>query len=470
MSATSLPLAHVSVTTQARNHQESTMDANTHYAPLGASTSAPLTQTRLPTGDIQVSEMATNSARGSSADRDSREDVGATGSNWLQEDAPSYQRLGVGQGVRPSLAALQSSVYAGAPQGPALLIGGAHGIPARPQPLSSYHGTSLASRPPSWEPTRSQTLPIRPAREPTLFARRYVLELPSPGKIYYIPDGRHIPNSLIHKQKRQAGFFEHPALVVGTDRDIAYFYALTKAPPHAIGQLNMCLRIGTTTVDEGLGVLKLAAGSPPMLTETWVNLEQRFTIEWKNLDNWATDVRVDLDDTWKIWKRVQELEADQNRYLYKPLPRDMSVIQPGTVVMLPNNARSATLGAPVLVLENDFPRFYFLRIKTMSENMHFNPAAKRRNGNPRRLCLEISDRPKIGHDGTPVMLLEAGSPSMREQSYVEVRPRAKPDLLERAKSWCWPPVMLRPHSIQLLREFMRRAAARPAEEELEEEE
>jgi hypothetical protein len=157
--------------------------------------------------------------------------------------------------------------------------------------------------------------------------------------------------------------------------------------PLAIGELNMCLRMGKTTAGEGPGTLKLVHGCPPLKTESWINLEQRFHIEWHNLDEWAVDIRVEIKDLWKLWKRIQELEAEQNRYIYKPLPRDMNLLPPGTVVMLCNDHTSATLGAPVVILENRYPLFRFLRIKLLRDNKHFNPAAKRQNGNPRHMCL-----------------------------------------------------------------------------------
>ncbi|KAH7380000.1 hypothetical protein BKA66DRAFT_370713, partial [Pyrenochaeta sp. MPI-SDFR-AT-0127] len=243
-----------------------------------------------------------------------------------------------------------------------------------------------------------------------------VQQTPVPGKVYYMPNGRHIPYSIIHQQKQQEGFFKHPVLVVGVHSHIAYFYGLTKVPPYAIRELKMCLQIGTSTVDAGTEVLKLAYGSALMHSETWLNLEQRFYIEWENLHDWDLNVRVDPNDLWKIWKRVQELEASQNRFIYKPLPRDINLFQPGIVVLLLNGPNASTLGAPVLIIESIYPRFRFLRVKQTDENIHFNLNAKRKNGVDRARCLQISKYPRMGHDGTPVMLLEPESPDMREPS------------------------------------------------------
>ena len=282
---------------------------------------------------------------------------------------------------------------------------------------------------------------------------------PALGKVYYMPDGRSIPSSIIHHQQRNSGFFNHPVLVTGVEGGIAHFYALTRAPPQAIGQLSMCLRLGTTSWDAGAGVLKLASGSAAMRKETWVNLERRFSIEWENLEIWAGNVTIDRHDLWKLWGRVAELEADQNRYLYKPLPRDMTCLRPGSIVLMPNEAGASTLGAPVLVVDNLYPQFRFLRVKIFEENMYFNPATKRKHVQPRHMCLEISRRPKMGHDGTPVMLLEPESPAMRQPSYVEVFPQAKMGNLEECKTWCWPPVLIRRQSMLILHHYMATSAS-----------
>jgi hypothetical protein len=327
-------------------------------------------------------------------------------------------------------------------------------LPLRPPPLSLHGGTNtrtaLATALPS-------TLPPRPTDGELMYARRPIRHTPIVGKVYYMSDGRYFPDSIIHRQKRQDGFFKHPILVIGVEDHFVHFYALTKAVPFSIGELNMCLRIGNTTADEGCGFLKLAYGSPCLKTESWVNLEQQFHVEWQNLDEWAVDVRIDVGDLWKLWKRVQELEAEQNRYIYKPISRDMSLLHPGTVIMLCNDRRSATLGAPVIILENQYPRFRFLRIKLFDDNIHFNPASRRLGGNPRHMCLEVSKHPHMGHDGTPVMLIEPDAPEMREPSYLEVLPQM--GSLDMCKTWCWPPVVVRQQSLQVLSDYMWKLAA-----------
>jgi len=132
----------------------------------------------------------------------------------------------------------------------------------------------------------------------------------------------------------------------------------------------------------------------------------------------------------------------------------MSILRPGTVVMLYNDTNSSTLGAPVLIMENQHPRFRFLCIKLFSENMHFNPDAKRKHVQPRHLCLEVTKRLKIGHENTPVMLLEPNSPEMREPSYVEAFPSTRLGNLDLCRTWCWSPVVIRRESMQVLRQYM----------------
>ena len=142
-------------------------------------------------------------------------------------------------------------------------------------------------------------------------SRRLVNE-PVVGKVYFLADASNFPGSIIHRQKQQNGFFQHPVLVTVVDRDIAFFYALTKVPPNAIRDLEMCLLLGSTTTDQGNRTLRLDKGSSAMQTDTWANLEQRYYIEWHNLCEWAIDVRISPDNMWKQAKRIYELEADQN--------------------------------------------------------------------------------------------------------------------------------------------------------------
>lgn len=98
----------------------------------------------------------------------------------------------------------------------------------------------------------------------------------------------------------------------------------------------------------------------------------------------------------------------------------MSRLQPETAVMLCNDPQLSTQGAPVLIMENQYPCLRFLRIKALGENPHFNPAVKRATGTPRRMCLVTCKHANMSHDGTPTLLVEVDAPEMREPSYVEI--------------------------------------------------
>ncbi|KAF1921777.1 hypothetical protein BDU57DRAFT_61988 [Ampelomyces quisqualis] len=360
--------------------------------------------------------------------------------------------------------------------------------------LTTYHGTtcpraavthqeSFSRGPPTQSPpttpasaSTSRSLSLRtassnlltpsPAKTPSgprddrSSARRPVKFAPVPGKVYFMPDGRSFPGSIIHNQKRQDGFFRHPIMVTEVEGDFAHLYAMTKIPPRAIRELNMALLLGSSTEDIGSNVLRLAPGSELMMQESWINLEQRFCIEWKNLDDWAAHVQADQFDLGKLFRRVAQLEADQNRYIYKPLPRDMSIMQPGMILMLPNAPNTATFGAPVIVIKNKYPSFQYLRVKRFEDNIHFNPQAKRHRGSIPALSLRISKSPAAGHSGTPVMLLEHHSPAMREESYIEVQARPVSGQLDECRTWCWPPVKVCEQSMRVLCEYMARVASR----------
>ncbi|KAF2178092.1 hypothetical protein K469DRAFT_695731 [Zopfia rhizophila CBS 207.26] len=218
----------------------------------------------------------------------------------------------------------------------------------------------------------------------------------------------------MHRQKRQEGFFKHPVLVVRVDDTYVYFYALTRVPPNAVADLNMCLRIDNTTEDEGLRA----------------NLEQRFRIELPHLARWGVDVSVAESEKHKLQRHLDWLESQQNRFIYKPLPRDLSPARVGAIVMLPNPLGSSTLGAPVVVIQNDYPHFWFLRIKAIAESQAFDEPRTEQYVRVRRNCLAISGELRVGHDGTPVMLLENHSPGLPEKSYIEISRRPKWHRLE----------------------------------------
>ena len=122
---------------------------------------------------------------------------------------------------------------------------------------------------------------------------------------------------MIYSQKRDDGFFCHPILIVAKDdsNQTVEFYAITSAPPKAIQDLKMFLRLGDGTFEEGADTLKLAASSDAMPRTSFVNLEQRFTIEWEYLHEmrWDLDVNVDPEERTKLDFKISELEAQQNR-------------------------------------------------------------------------------------------------------------------------------------------------------------
>ena len=80
---------------------------------------------------------------------------------------------------------------------------------------------------------------------------------------------------------------------------------------------NTRLRIGNPTADEDPSTFKLAHGSKSLRKESWVNIEEQAYIEWYNLDEWGYDVRVDVGEIGRLWKRihVQEQEAKEKRLL-----------------------------------------------------------------------------------------------------------------------------------------------------------
>jgi hypothetical protein len=261
-------------------------------------------------------------------------------------------------------------------------------------------------------------------------------------------------NSIVRNQKKQDGFWQHPVLVVMVDENFAHFYALTTKPPAAVRELSMCLRLGTTSNDEGPGVLKLAPGSGSMTHETWVNLEQRFKIELGILTHWTVEVQIDPGERLKLQARVDLLEAEQNRFIYKPLDRILNKIPPGTVLLMKNHLGSSTLGAPVVILENAYPRFRFLRIKEKKKSPIWDEPLSEYSVRSRKMCLTISRESSYGHDGTPVLLLTADSPDLREPSYVEMARKAKWGSVQQFGTWCVPPIQLRPHSMNVMLDYI----------------
>ncbi|KAH7094754.1 hypothetical protein FB567DRAFT_12545 [Paraphoma chrysanthemicola] len=325
------------------------------------------------------------------------------------------------------------------------------------QPLNQSPPRSSSSSSPATLSRRSNNGPLDP--------RKPLQSPPIPGKVYHLPDSRYCGGSIIFSQKQQPGFFMHPILAIQVQGNIMSFYTMTKKLPRAIEDLQMAMRIGKDSRDAGWNVLKLMPGSGYLAHESWINLEQCFYIEVNYVDKWSVDVQVDPTELAKIAARVTQLEADQNRYIYKPLPRRLDLVQPGMVLMLPNGRNSATLGAPIVVMENkpalfegDSPQIGFLRIKRFQDNTFFNPICDRPQRGSPDMCLELSRFPKAGHNGTPVLILKQGSPEMREQSYVEVQPYLQKEKVQKFKTWCWPPVQISVASMETLLKYISEVA------------
>jgi len=283
--------------------------------------------------------------------------------------------------------------------------------------------------------------------------RNPIQEPPVPLRVYFMPDGRYIhQNSIIHRQKRQNGFFLHPILVTHVDlnQGIAHFYALTSNPPDAIRDLLIYLRFGTTTTDEGENVLKLAEGSERMQQVTFANMEQLFRVEFQCLDYWRGKVAIDADEWAKIERKVSKLESEQNRYIYKPLQRTLKDVVPGIVLMLPNPPEASTLGAPILVLDVCYPHFRFLRIKEINSKGNMEGTDKTKH--VRSLGLKLCRFPDQEHD--PVLLFAPDSPEMRNPSYLECSRKVRWVHCDSVKTWSYPHVRISSASMNWLMEHL----------------
>ncbi|KAF2692178.1 hypothetical protein K458DRAFT_326082, partial [Lentithecium fluviatile CBS 122367] len=238
----------------------------------------------------------------------------------------------------------------------------------------------------------------------------------------------------------------HPCVVIEKDRGLVHFYALTRSPPDAIRDLGIYLRFGTTTMDEGQDTLKLAPGSERMQQVTFANMEQLFCVEYQFLDYWRANVSIDVSEWPKIERKVNWLEAEQNRYIYKPLSRDMKDVVPGVILMLPNPPESSTLGAPILVLEVNYPHFRFLRVKEVNGKGNVDVTDKSRG--TRSLCIRLCRYPD--QDGDPVLLFEPDSPAMRNLSYLECSKKLRWVHFDHVKTWSYPHVRIQPASMAWL--------------------
>jgi hypothetical protein len=208
----------------------------------------------------------------------------------------------------------------------------------------------------------------------------------------------------------------------------------------------MYLRLGNFDANEGENVLRLSTYSCRMNCETWVNLEQRYCIEWSNLDHWNKGVTVDYGEFSKLDMKLDKLEADQNRFIYKPLYRDLSRVLPGAVLLMRNPTGRSS---PVLVIANDCKKIRFIRVKAVEENRNLQPGkGPGKHHDPRHLCLRIGKHPEKGHDDTPVLYLERDSPTMALNSYVEASTQERWATIDKFKTWCYPHVRIQPGSMK----------------------
>jgi hypothetical protein len=251
--------------------------------------------------------------------------------------------------------------------------------------------------------------------------------------------------SLIYTQNSDCGFYYHPCLVTKVDGDIATFYAATSKNHLYIEEMGLYLVVGESTEDAGSNVLRLSLGSDCMPKTTRIKLQQRYVCKLHELDCTTYDVRIDPTELIKLDRRVAQLEVAQNRYKYMPLPRDLSAVQPGTVLMLLNNSDKKKLGDPVLVLENNYLIVRFVHIIDTTEAEHDA-------GTPRTTYLAMSKLTQTAQDGAPVLLLELDSPEMADSLYIEVS--IGEPLLDDLKTWCWPPVQVSVSSMHDLRKYM----------------
>ncbi|PSN68886.1 hypothetical protein BS50DRAFT_521051, partial [Corynespora cassiicola Philippines] len=225
-----------------------------------------------------------------------------------------------------------------------------------------------------------------------------------------MPEDECVPMySVIRRQKQQAGFFKHPLLVVKVEGPIVHFYSMTSKPPKAIAELGYYFHIAYSHHDTRDRVLRLAKGASPMHGPTIVNLECRYWIEWCYINEWAGNTEIDDCDMLKLHLKIEEMEAAQNRYIYKPLLRNMIDFPIGSIIMIQNPEKSSTIGSPILITGKDKDRVYFLRIKDMNKVPDINVFGQ-------KWVAPISKEPGETSKGEPFVVLDEKSPNMRESS------------------------------------------------------
>lgn len=121
-----------------------------------------------------------------------------------------------------------------------------------------------------------------------------------------------------------------------------------------------------------------------------------------------------------------------------------------------NPPGSSTLGAPILILVNDFPSFRFLRVKLQADNASFSLPGRHKYEIDQQYCLKLSRHAEDSPDYKPVLLFEQGSPELREASFVEATREVKTATADRLKTWCVPPVKVDTDSMARLWQYMER--------------
>lgn len=293
---------------------------------------------------------------------------------------------------------------------------------------------------------------------------------------------------MIHLINKERGFFNHPVLVVDheTDTGICSFYSLTSFPPVAIRDHNMFFRLADAfeesstendteddveetneeDEDDSAQVLKLARGSHAMGRRTYVNLDRRFRIESQHLSPWEPTVTVDLSEMDKFNEKISSLEATQNRYIYKPLPRDLSWVQPGTILMLngeekqkrKNDGRNnRNISPPVLVVEVQRSAIRYLRIKELKGRTNLGyptmPDGKP-NKKKNRLLMKIGRVEEKNPGGSPVLYLDEHCQDMREPSIVEGESKQNWASMSRFQTWTYPFMTIQSGSMKKMKQHI----------------
>ncbi|CAI6338386.1 unnamed protein product [Periconia digitata] len=313
--------------------------------------------------------------------------------------------------------------------------------PQAPSTNVHVHNYPATNTEPVQQQQTPKTLKLLPDEKPILF------------KVYYLP-GPIRYDSVIHEQKKQLRFFHHPVLVVDYDQSKGQvdFYSLTSNPTQARREVGICLRLGDNHQNDGEDVLKLARDSVPMEVTTWVNLEQRFHIEWKHLEAWALDVRIDEEEIDKFNEKVDQLEASQNRFIYKPISRNLKWINPGAILMLANEGKSSSLGAPVLLVSKSDKFVQYLRIREIGGTLDIG---KRVQGTKHHLRMKIGrSGEKAGPDEAPILWLKDMCQDMRQPSYVEGTTKKHWAHIDRFRTWTYPVINIQAGSMKRMKQYL----------------